>query len=209
MLITNKIKRKMNMKKSVLIAIASLTIGFLSTNAIAQTQQQDTTKRDTSNKAAPASTAAPSAASGDVVGVLSSSTNFAPMALAIKNADLEATLKGAGPFTVFAPNDVAFSKVPKPAMDDLMKDHAKLAKVLKYHVIAGKYTKTDIIKALNAGKGKAVLKTIDGDAVTLSVNDKSNLQLTDAKGNTAVVVSFDSMASNGVIHGLDSVIIPK
>jgi len=199
----------MNMKKSVLIAIASLTIGFLSTNAIAQTQQQDTTKRDTSNKATPASTAAPSAASGDVVGVLSSSTNFAPMALAIKNADLEATLKGAGPFTVFAPNDVAFSKVPKPTMDDLMKDKAKLARVLKYHVIAGKYTKTDIIKALNAGKGKAVLKTIDGDALTLSVNDKSNLQLTDAKGNKAVVVSFDSMASNGVIHGLDSVIIPQ
>ena len=209
MQIMNKIKRKMNMKKSVLIAIASLTIGFLSTNAIAQTQQQDTTKRDTGNKAAPASTAAPSAASGDVVGVLSSSTNFAPMALAIKNADLEATLKGAGPFTVFAPNDVAFSKVPKPTMDDLMKDKAKLARVLKYHVVAGKYTKTDIIKALNAGKGKAVLKTIDGDALTLSVNDKSNLQLTDAKGNTAVVVSFDSMASNGVIHGLDSVIIPK
>lgn len=209
MLIMNKIKRKMNMKKSVLIAVASLTIGFLSTNAIAQTQQQDTTKRDTSNKAAPASTAAPSAASGDVVGVLSSSTNFAPMALAIKNADLEATLKGAGPFTVFAPNDVAFSKVPKPTMDDLMKDKAKLARVLKYHVIAGKYTKTDIIKALNAGKGKAVLKTIDGDALTLSVNDKSNLQLTDAKGNKAVVVSFDSMASNGVIHGLDSVIIPQ
>jgi uncharacterized surface protein with fasciclin (FAS1) repeats len=209
MQIMNKIKRKMNMKKSVLIAIASLTIGFLSTNAIAQTQQQDTTKRDTSNKAAPASTAAPSAASGDVVGVLSSSTNFAPMALAIKNADLEATLKGAGPFTVFAPNDVAFSKVPKPTMDDLMKDKAKLARVLKYHVIAGKYTKTDIIKALNAGKGKAVLKTIDGDALTLSVNDKSNLQLTDAKGNKAVVVSFDNMASNGVIHGLDSVIIPQ
>jgi uncharacterized surface protein with fasciclin (FAS1) repeats len=199
----------MNMKKSVLIAVASLTIGFLSTNAIAQTQQQDTTKRDTTNKTAPASAAAPSAASGDVVGVLSSSTNFAPMALAIKNADLEATLKAAGPFTVFAPNDVAFSKVPKPTMDDLMKDKAKLARVLKYHVIAGKYTKTDIIKALNAGKGKAVLKTIDGDALTLSVNDKSNLQLTDAKGNTAVVVSFDSMASNGVIHGLDGVLIPQ
>ena len=197
------------MKKSVLIAVASLTISFLSTNAIAQTQQQDTTKRDTTNKTAPASTAAPSAASGDVVGVLSSSTNFAPMALAIKNADLEATLKAAGPFTVFAPNDVAFSKVPKPTLDDLMKDKAKLARVLKYDVIAGKYTKTDIIKALNAGKGKAVLKTIDGDALTLSVNDKSNMQLTDAKGNTAVVVSFDSMASNGVIHGLDTVLIPQ
>ena len=205
----NKIKRKMNMKKSVLIAIASLTIGFLSTNAMAQTQPQDTTKHDTTAKAAPAATATPAAASGDIVGALAGSTEFAPFALAVKNADLETTLKGAGPFTVFAPNDVAFSKIPKPTMDDLMKDHAKLAKLLKYHIIAGKYAKADIIKALTAGKGKAVLKTIDGESLTLSVNDKSNLQIADAKGNTALVVSFDTMASNGVIHGLNGVLMPQ
>ncbi|MDN5287802.1 MAG: fasciclin protein [Mucilaginibacter sp.] len=205
----NKNKGKMNMKKSVLIAIASLTIGVLSNNAIAQTQQQDTTKRDTSAKTAPATTAAPAAASGDIVGALASTTDFAPFALAVKSADLETTLKGAGPFTVFAPNDVAFSKVPKPTMDELTKDHAKLAKVLKYHVVAGKYTKTDIIKALTAGKGKAVLKTIDGETLTLSVNDKSNLQIADAKGDTALVISFDTMASNGVIHGLNGVLIPQ
>ncbi|WP_184549343.1 fasciclin domain-containing protein [Mucilaginibacter sp. FT3.2] len=192
------------MKKSVLIAVAALGIGFLSNKAIAQTQQADTSK--TAPATAPA---APSAATGDVVGVLSSTTDFAPLALAIKSADLEATLKGPGPFTVFAPNDVAFSKIPKPTMDDLMKDHAKLAKLLKYHIVAGKYTKTDIIKALSAGKGKAVLKTIDGDSLTLSVNDKSNLQIVDAKGNAALVISFDTMASNGVIHGLNGVLMPQ
>ncbi|WPU96604.1 fasciclin domain-containing protein [Mucilaginibacter sabulilitoris] len=196
------------MKKSVLIAIVSLATGILSNKAIAQTQQQDTTKKDTTN-AAPATPAAPSAASGDVVGVLSSSTDYAPFALAIKNADLETTLKAAGPFTIFAPNDVAFSKVPKPTMDELMKDHAKLAKVLKYHVVAGKYTKADIIKALGAGKGKAVLKTIDGESLTLSVNDKSNLQITDAKGNAALVIAFDLMATNGVVHGLNGVLMPQ
>jgi uncharacterized surface protein with fasciclin (FAS1) repeats len=101
----------MNMKKSVLIAVAALGIGFLSNNVMAQTQQTDTTKT------APATTpAAPAAASGDVVGVLSSTTDFAPLALAVKTADLEPELKGPGPFTVFAPNDVAFSKVPKPTM---------------------------------------------------------------------------------------------
>ena len=197
----------MNMKKSVLIAVASLFIGALSNNAIAQTQQQDTTKHDTAAQASPASPAA--AASGDLVSVLSTSTDFAPLALAIKSADLEATLKGAGPYTLFAPNDVAFSKVPKPTMDELTKDHAKLAKILKYHVVAGKYTKADIIKALSAGKGKAVLKTIDGDSLTLSVNDKSNLQITDAKGNAALVISFDTMASNGVVHGLNGLLMPQ
>lgn len=204
----NKIKRKMNMKKSVLIAIASLTIGFLSNNAIAQTQQ-DTTKRDTSAKTPPAAAATPAAASGDIVGALATTTDFAPFALAVKSADLEPTLKGAGPFTVFAPNDVAFSKIPKPTMDELMKDHAKLAKLLKYHIVVGKYAKADIIKALTAGKGKAVLKTIDGESLTLSVNDKSNLQIADAKGNTALVISFDTQASNGVIHGLNGVLMPQ
>jgi uncharacterized surface protein with fasciclin (FAS1) repeats len=195
----------MNMKKSVLIAVASLAIGFLSNNAIAQTQQQDTTA-----KAAPATTqAATAASSGDVVGVLATTTDFAPLALAVKTADLETTLKGPGPFTIFAPNDVAFSKVPKPTMDDLTKDHAKLAKLLKYHVVAGKYTKADIIKALSAGKGKATLKTIDGEVLNLSVNDKSNLQIVDAKGNSAQVISFDTMASNGVIHGLNGVLMPQ
>jgi len=195
----------MNMKKSVLIAVASLAIGFLSNKAIAQTQ--DTTKKDTTKAtAAPATSTA--AASGDVVGVMSTSTNYAPMALAIKSAQLEPTLQAPGPFTIFAPNDVAFSKLPKAQFDALMKDPAKFAPILKYHVVAGKYTKTDIIKALGAGKGKADLKTIDGQTLHLSVNDKSNLQITDAKGNAVLVTAFDTEASNGVVHGVNGVMMP-
>ena len=196
----------MNMKKSVLIAVASLAIGFLSNKAIAQTQ--DTTNKDTAKTtAAPAATST-AAASGDVVGVMATSTNYAPMALAIKSAQLEPTLQAAGPFTIFAPNDVAFSKLPKAQFDALMKDPAKFAPILKYHVVAGKYTKTDIIKALGAGKGKADLKTIDGQTLHLSVNDKSNLQITDAKGNAVLVTAFDTQASNGVVHGINGVMMP-
>ncbi|MFS2188532.1 putative surface protein with fasciclin (FAS1) repeats [Mucilaginibacter sp. SG538B] len=194
------------MKKSVLIAVASLAIGFLSNKAIAQTQ--DTTKKDTAKTtAAPAATSTASA-SGDVVGVMATSTNYAPMALAIKSAQLEPTLQAPGPFTIFAPNDVAFSKLPKAQFDALMKDPAKFAPILKYHVVAGKYTKTDIIKALGAGKGKADLKTIDGQTLHLSVNDKSNLQITDAKGNAVLVTAFDTQASNGVVHGINGVMMP-
>lgn len=190
----------MNMKKSVLIAVASLAIGFLSNKAVAQTQ--DTTKAT----AAPATST--TAASGDVVGVMSTSTNYAPMALAIKSAQLEPTLQAPGPFTIFAPNDVAFSKLPKAQFDALMKDPAKFAPILKYHVVAGKYAKTDIIKALGAGKGKADLKTIDGQTLHLSVNDKSNLQITDAKGNAVLVTAFDTEASNGVVHGINGIMMP-
>jgi len=196
----------MNMKKSVLIAVASVAIGFFSTQAMAQTQ--DTTKKDTAKTtAAPAATST-AAASGDVVGVMATSTNYAPMALAIKSAQLEPTLQAPGPFTIFAPNDVAFSKLPKAQFDALMKDPAKFAPILKYHVVAGKYTKADIIKALGAGKGKADLKTIDGQTLHLSVNDKSNLQITDAKGNAVLVTAFDTEASNGVVHGINGVMMP-
>lgn len=196
----------MNMKKSVLTAVAVLTIGFFSNQAIAQTQ--DTTKKDTAKTtAAPATTSTPTA-SNDVVGVMATSTNYAPMALAIKSAQLEPTLQAAGPFTVFAPNDVAFSKLPKAQFDALMKDPAKFAPILKYHVVAGKYTKADIIKALGAGKGKADLKTIDGQTLHLSVNDKSNLQITDGKGNAVLVTAFDTEASNGVVHGINGIMMP-
>jgi uncharacterized surface protein with fasciclin (FAS1) repeats len=196
----------MNMKKSVLTAVASLAIGFLSNQAFAQTQ--DTTKKDTAKTtAAPAATST-TAASSDVVGVMATSTNYAPMALAIKSAQLEPTLQAPGPFTIFAPNDVAFSKLPKAQFDALMKDPAKFAPILKYHVVAGKYTKTDIIKALGAGKGKADLKTIDGQTLHLSVNDKSNLQIVDAKGNAVLVTSFDTEASNGVVHGINGIMMP-
>ncbi|WP_161964421.1 fasciclin domain-containing protein [Mucilaginibacter endophyticus] len=194
------------MKKSVLIAVASVAIGFFSTQAMAQTQ--DTTKKDTAKTtAAPAATST-AAASGDVVSVMATSTNFAPMALAIKSAQLEPTLQAPGPFTIFAPNDVAFSKLPKAQFDALMKDPAKFAPILKYHVVAGKYTKADIIKALGAGKGKADLKTIDGQTLHLSVNDKSNLQITDAKGNAVLVTAFDTEASNGVVHGINGIMMP-
>ncbi|SEN41151.1 Uncaracterized surface protein containing fasciclin (FAS1) repeats [Mucilaginibacter gossypiicola] len=196
----------MNMKKSVLIAVASLAIGFFSTQTMAQTQ--DTTKKDTAKTtAAPAATST-AAASNDVVGVMATSTNYAPMALAIKSAQLEPTLQAPGPFTIFAPNDVAFSKLPKAQFDALMKDPAKFAPILKYHVVAGKYTKADIIKALGAGKGKADLKTIDGQTLHLSVNDKSNLQIVDAKGAAVLVTSFDTEASNGVIHGVNGIMTP-
>jgi uncharacterized surface protein with fasciclin (FAS1) repeats len=197
----------MNMKKSVLIAVASIAIGFLSNQAIAQTQ--DTTKKDTAKTtAAPATTPSTATASNDVVGVMATSTNYAPMALAIKSAQLEPTLQAPGPFTIFAPNDVAFSKLPKAQFDALMKDPAKFAPILKYHVVTGKYTKADIIKALGAGKGKADLKTIDGQTLHLSVNDKSNLQIVDAKGSAVLVTSFDTEASNGVIHGVNGIMTP-
>lgn len=195
------------MKKQILI-VALMAVSLLTTSAFAQTQQRDTTKKDTT-KGSATSSATQQAPTGDIVTVIDGSADYSMFATALKAANLETSLKGAGPFTVFAPNNAAFAKLSKTGLDSLMKDTAKLANVLKTHVVSGKYTKTDIIKALQAGKGKATLKAINGETITLSVNDKSNLELTDSKGNVGLVVSFDLLATNGTIHGLNMPLVGK
>ena len=183
------------MKKPILIVAALLTFSAFATPSFAQTAP-----------AAPA-TAAP-AGGGDVVASATSSDNYTAFSLALRAAGLTETLEGAGPYTIFAPTNEAFGKVPSAQLDALMKDPAKLATMIKGHIVSGKLMKADVIKALTTGKGKATLKTLDGQDLTLSVAN-GKLQLADAAGNTALVTSFDLAASNGVIHGLNGVLVGK
>jgi uncharacterized surface protein with fasciclin (FAS1) repeats len=183
------------MKKPILIVAALLTFSVFATQSFAQTAP-----------AAPA-TAAP-AAGGDVVASATSSDNYTAFSIALRAAGLTESLEGAGPYTVFAPTNEAFGKIPSAQLDALMKDPAKLANVIKGHIISGKMMKADVIKALTTGKGKATLKTLDGQDLTLSVAN-GKLQLADAAGNTALVTGFDLAASNGVIHGLNGVLVGK
>ena len=182
------------MKKPILIVAAFLALSLFSKPLFAQT--------------APAAPATTATASGDVVASLTSSDNYTALSIAVRAAGLAETLEGAGPFTIFAPTNEAFGKIPSTQLDALMKDPAKLALVLKGHVISGKLMKADVIKALTTGKGKATLKTLDGQDLTLSVAS-GKLQLADAQGNTALVTAFDLPASNGVIHGLNGVLVGK
>lgn len=183
------------MKKPILIVAAFLTFSVFATQSFAQTAP-----------AAPATTAP--AGGGDVVASATSSDNYTAFSLALRAAGLAETLEGAGPYTIFAPTNEAFGKIPSAQLDALMKDPAKLATVVKGHIISGKLMKADVIKALTTGKGKATLKTLDGQDLTLSVAG-GKLQLADAAGNTALVTSFDLAASNGVIHGLNGVLVGK
>lgn len=177
------------MKRPILMITALLAISLLSNKVFAQT--------------APA---APAAATGDVVAALTSSDDYTALSIAVRAAGLNTTLEGAGPFTIFAPTNIAFGKVSSTKLDSLMKDPAKFASVLKFHVVSGKYTKADLIKALGASKDrKTTLKTLDGETLTLAVVN-GKLQLSDEHGNTALVNHFDLPATNGVIHGLDGVL---
>lgn len=182
------------------LVVLSLTTG----RAFAQVQ--DTTKKATTT--ATATTPAVADGATDVVGALASNADYSTALADVKAAGLEATLKTGGPYTIFAPNNAAFSALPPAKLDSLVKDPAKLATVLKGHVVTGKYAKADIIKALNAGKGKATLTTIDGQTLTLSVTADKKLQLSNAAGNTSQVILYDLVGANGVVNGLNAVLVP-
>ena len=140
----------------------------------------------------------------------SKSADHTTLVSAVKAAGLVDTLSGAGPFTVFAPTNAAFAKLPAGAVDGLMKPAMKadLKKVLTYHVVPGKLTAADISAKIKAGKGKAELTTVQGEKLT-AMESGGKITLTDAKGGTSTVTQGDVMQSNGVIHVVDSVLMPK
>lgn len=196
------------MKKSFLLAGALLLLNITATRVFAQTTPTDTTKKtNTTTTTAPAT---PSTAEGasDVVGALGSNADYSTALAAVKAAGLDATLKTGGPYTIFAPNNVAFSNLPAGKLDSLLKDPVKLGTLLKGHVVNGKYGKADIIKALNTGKGKTTLTTIDGQTLTLSLVG-SKLQLTNAAGGSAQVTLFDLIGANGVVNGINGILTSK
>lgn len=138
------------------------------------------------------------------------SKDHTTLVAAVKAAGLVETLQGAGPFTVFAPTNMAFDKLPKGTVATLLKPENKkmLTDILTYHVVSGKMNAKDIDKAIKAGNGKATLKTVSGGTLTAWMKGK-DLYLTDEKGGSSKVTIADVNQSNGVIHVVDTVLMPK
>jgi len=136
------------------------------------------------------------AAGKTIVDIAAGDPQFSTLVTALKAAGLVETLSGKGPFTVFAPTNAAFAKLPKATLDALLKDKKQLTKVLTYHVVAGKVMAADVMKM-------KIAKTVQGGEVTVSMMGK-NVEI-----NSAKVVKADIVASNGVIHVIDTVLMPK
>ncbi len=138
------------------------------------------------------------------------SKDHTTLVAAVKAAGLVDTLSGKGPFTVFAPVNSAFDALPAGTVDTLLKpeNKATLTKILTYHVVAGNMDSKAIAKAIKKGKGKAMLKTVSGGTLTASM-DGSTLVLTDEKGGMSKVTIADVKQSNGVIHVVDTVLMPN
>jgi uncharacterized surface protein with fasciclin (FAS1) repeats len=147
----------------------------------------------------------------DIVDNAVNSADHKTLVAAVKAADLVATLKGDGPFTVFAPTDEAFGKLPAGTVDTLVKpeNKATLTKILTYHVVAGKLDYKALAKLIKAGDGTAALTTVEGGKLTVMMNGPHNIALKDEKGDVANISIYDVYQSNGVIQVIDSVLMPQ
>ena len=146
----------------------------------------------------------------DIIDNAMHSKDHTTLVAAVAAAGLVETLKGKGPFTVFAPTNQAFAKLPDGTVENLLKPESKgtLTSVLTYHVIPGKLDSNAIAKAIKAGNGKAELKTVNGGTLWAIMNGPKNVILQDEKGNIANISTYDVYQSNGVIHVIDAVVMP-
>jgi uncharacterized surface protein with fasciclin (FAS1) repeats len=138
------------------------------------------------------------------------SKDHTTLVAAIKAANLVEVLSSKGPFTVFAPTNEAFAKLPKGTVESLLKpeNKSKLQAILTYHVVAGNLDSKGVVEAIKSGNGKATLITVQGSPLTAFLEGK-NVVLIDANGNKSIITAVDILSSNGVIHVIDSVILPK
>ncbi len=183
-------------KRSVLAAALALMFGFSALHASAQKD--------------PMVGGAAMYPTKNIVENAVNSKDHTTLVAAVKAAGLVDTLESPGPFTVFAPTNEAFEKLPAGTVDTLLKPEnlAQLKKILTYHVVAGKLTAKDIAKQIKAGGGKATLTTVEGGTLTAMMKG-GKLVLTDEKGGTATVTIANVYQSNGMIHVIDTVLMPN
>lgn len=196
--------------KNIFLAVFVMAVAF--TFGVANISAQDGMKNDMKMKKGdnPMVGGAAMYKNKNIVENAMNSADHTTLVAAVKAAGLVETLSGKGPFTVFAPTNAAFDKLPAGTVDNLVKpeNKAMLTKILTYHVVAGKMDSKAIAKAIKKGNGTATLKTVSGGTLKAMMQGNS-LVLTDEKGGTSTVTIADVMQSNGVIHVVDTVVMPN
>ena len=194
------------LKFSMIAGLSALALSACSGNAD-NAGEDEVIVQDESPAAVP--TAGDATASQTIVALAQGNADLSTLVTAVTAAGLGETLSGTGPFTVFAPTNAAFAKVDKATLDGLLKPEAKdkLAALLKYHVVAGNVKAADVVKMITDGKGTATIKTVAGGNLKASM-DGDKVVLTDAKGGKSTITATDIAASNGVVHTIDTVVMP-
>jgi uncharacterized surface protein with fasciclin (FAS1) repeats len=191
-------------KKNVLVAIATLGMFAVTACGTPKTEEaEEVTTEEVVEEVVVVETP-------NIVGVASANENFSTLVAAVTAAGLVETLSGDGPFTVFAPTNDAFAALPEGTVDNLLKPEnlATLSGILTYHVVSGKFEAAAVVEAINTNGGSFEIATVQGGILVASL-DGDNVIITDENGNAATVVIADVAASNGVIHAINSVVMPK
>ncbi len=149
--------------------------------------------------------------SNDIIENITQSKEYTTLVAAIEDAGLTDTFKSKGPITVFAPTNQAFDKLPAGELDSLLKPSHKLdlSYLLTYHAIAGRLTARDIARKINSNNGEATFTTIAGSKITAKIDSNRNIVLIDENGGESIISKFDIQQSNGMLHVVNSVLVPK
>src|SRR5271154_4290590 len=192
------------MKPRILIALCALVLAGISAVAAQQSSMAPAQMDPMVGGAAMYS-------SKDIIDNAVNSADHTTLVAAVKAAGLVDTLKGPGPFTVFAPTNEAFAKLPAGTVDTLLKpeNHDMLVKILTYHVVAGRYSTAALKKEIRAGHGQATLKTVSGGTLTFMMNGDESITIKDEKGDIANLTIANVNQSNGVIQVIDTVLLPN
>ena len=193
------------LKISMIAGLSAIALSACSGNA--EAPAEDVVVTDETAAAEPM--AADATAPKTIVALAQGNADLSTLVAAVTAAGLGETLSGAGPFTVFAPTNAAFAKVDKATLEGLLKPESKaaLTGILTYHVVAGNVKAADVVKMITDGKGTATIKTVAGGELKASM-DGDKVILTDAKGGKSTITATDIAASNGVVHTIDTVVMP-
>ena len=193
------------LKISMIAGLSAIALSACSGNA--EAPAEDVVVQDETAAADPM--AADATAPKTIVALAQGNADLSTLVAAVTAAGLGETLSGAGPFTVFAPTNAAFAKVDKATLEGLLKPESKaaLTGILTYHVVAGNVKAADVVKMITDGKGTATIKTVAGGELKASM-DGDKVILTDAKGGKSTITATDIAASNGVVHTIDTVVMP-
>ena len=193
------------MKRTLFAVMLAAAVSLLAVGASAQMMGGGTSNNN------PMVGGAPMYRTKNIVENAVNSADHTTLVAAVKAAGLVETLQGRGPFTVFAPTNAAFDKLPAGTVETLVKpeNKATLTKILTYHVVAGKYDAKKLMQLIKKGGGQASLRTVSGGTLTARMNGMNGISLTDEKGGTSNVTIADVNQSNGVIHVVDTVLMPR
>ena len=200
----------MNLKNNIMKMIKTLTTLALVGIMTSSYAQNETAMNSIDPTGEPTLTSKGIVVANTIVDVAAGNENFTTLVAAVKAAELVSTLSSEGPFTVFAPTNDAFAKLPEGTIAGLLKPESKdaLTGILTYHVVSGKFEAAAVIDAVTKNGGKFMVNTVQGGTIAISLKD-GKVMLTDENGGTSTVVMADVAASNGVIHAIDSVVMPK